>query len=320
MILKAIYRGTIHPKAPYHFDYSVENPSHYPTPTGKWEPDKLWFTLRWRREPYGFRMLNKGTINEPAIELTIHGAKKLAKKEIEALLDELAYRFEWYGDYSEFYKRFGKDKLLGPVINKFEGMRMFCREDLYGYLMIAILLQNANVKRTTQMTQAMLENYGDLLEFDGQCHYCFWSPERLVEVSEEELRALKVGYRAKSFLRVSQDFVAGKIDEIAMRRFGNEELRKSLLSIYGVGPASLDYLMRDVFHRRDALNTVPPWETKIYSRLLFDKENEDVERILEEIKNRFGEWRAVAIHYLFMDLSWRQRERPIEWFKKLMPF
>ncbi len=208
MILKAIYRGTIHPKAPYHFDYSVENPSHYPTPTGKWEPDKLWFTLRWRGEPYGFRMLNKGTINEPAIELTIHGAKKLAKKEIEALLEEMAYRFEWYGDYSEFYKRFEKDKLLGPVINKFEGMRMFCREDC--------------------------------------------------------------------------------------------------TDTYGVGPASLDYLMRDVFHRRDALNTVPPWEAKIYSRLLFDKENEDVERILEEIKKKFGEWRAVAIHYLFMDLSWRQ--------------
>ena len=198
-------------------------------------------------------------------------------------------------------------------------MRLFCAEDLYDYLMIAILLQNCTVKRTAQMTKTMLEKYGAPLEFDRHRLYCFWSPTRLLRVPEQELRDLKVGYRAKTFLRVSQDFVDGKISEIEMRKLDNAALRKALLSIYGVGPASLDYLMRDVFHRRDALNTVPPWEAKIYSRIL-GINNVDSVRILDLIKRCYDSWRAVAVHYLYMDLCWRHKAKRIDWLEKLLPF
>ena len=40
-----------------------------------------------------------------------------------------------------------------------------------------------------------------------------------------------------------------------------------MLKIYGVGPASVDYIMKGVYHR-NILKTIPPWEAKIYSRLL----------------------------------------------------
>ena len=48
------------------------------------------------------------------------------------------------------------------------------------------------------MMQALLENYGTLLSYDGQKLYCFWEPEVIDAVTEQALRALKVGYRAKS--------------------------------------------------------------------------------------------------------------------------
>jgi len=314
MKLKQIFKTTVYPKAPYNFKYSTQNPSHFPTPTGENTDNAMWFTMRWNKQPVGVRFHNRGSVNKPAVEVTIYAKKSIDGK---AIIEELAYRFEWNEDYSEFYKLVKKDNKLALILKKFRGMRLFCAENLYDYLMIAILLQNANIKRTTQMTKAMLENYGNLLEFDGQQHYCFWTPERIIDVSEEELRSLKVGYRAKSFLRASQDYL--KLNEIEMRKLSNEELRKALLSIYGVGPASLDYLMRDVFHRRDALNTVPPWEAKIYSRILEIKTT-NPKRILSEVKKRYGEWRAVAVHYLFMDLAWKHKEKPIEWFGKLMPY
>ncbi|MBU3958170.1 MAG: hypothetical protein KKB25_03780, partial [Nanoarchaeota archaeon] len=302
MKIKLVHKSLVSPKAPYHFDYSVENPSHYPTPTGRWEHNRIWFTMRWQRKPIGIRLVNKSTMSKPCVEIAVYSKTKMNKNNTEALKKELAYRFEWFADYIEFNKRFEKDRFLKEVIKKLKGMRMFCAEDLYSYLMIAILLQNANVKRTVKMTQVMLENYGDLLEFDGEKHFCFWSPEKLVKVSEEELRTLKVGYRAKTFLRVSKEFAEGMINEMQMRNLDSETLKKELLKIYGVGPASLDYLMRDVFHRYDALNTVPPWEAKIYSQLF--KKEADAKETLDEIKKRYGEWRAVAVHYIFMDLNW----------------
>jgi len=311
MKLNQIFQTTIKPTPPYNFKYSAQNPSHYPTPTGKNTNDAMWFTLRWRDQPIGIRLKNTGSTQKPAVEITIYSDKKF---NCDALVKELAYRFEWFEDYSEFYQKFPN-----PIFKKYVGMRLFCAEDLYDYLMITIFLQNCTAKRTAQMTQTMLEKYGTVLEFDGQNHYCFWSPERLLRASEQELRDLKVGYRAKTFLRVSQDLVDGKLDEITMRSLDSEALKKALLAIYGVGPASLDYLMRDVFHRRDALNTVPPWEAKIYSRIL-ELDTTDPKELLEIIARRYGSWRAVAIHYLFMDLAWRHKIEPIEWYGKLMPF
>jgi 3-methyladenine DNA glycosylase/8-oxoguanine DNA glycosylase len=38
---------------------------------------------------------------------------------------------------------------------------------LYECLVIAIALQNATVRRTVQMMQALLERYGTLLSYDG---------------------------------------------------------------------------------------------------------------------------------------------------------
>lgn len=318
MKLKIVHRSLVFPKAPYHFDYSVKNPSHYPTPTGRWEHNKIWFTMRWNEKPIGLRLINKGNLRKPCVELSFYSKTKMDKNDIEALKKELAYRFEWLTDYSEFYNRLGKDKFLAAAIKKLKGMRMFCAEDFYSYLMIAILLQNANVKRTVKMTQAMLEKYGDLFEFDKEKHFCFWSPEKLAKVSEDELRALKVGYRAKTFLRVSKEFAEGRINEMQMRNMDFEMLRKELLKIYGVGPASLDYLMRDVFHRYDALNTIPAWEAKIYSHLF--KKEMDAKEILDEIKKRYGNWRAVAVHYVFMGLNWKHKKKKIEWYGKLMPF
>jgi 3-methyladenine DNA glycosylase/8-oxoguanine DNA glycosylase len=315
MKLKKIFSTIVHPRAPYSFRYSTQNPSHFPTPTGKNTDNAMWFTMRWQATPIGVRLVNKGSISKPAVEITIYAKKKI---DCASLLDELAYRFEWYEDYSEFYAMAEKDDKLAPILKKFRGMRAFCAESLYEYLMIAILLQNANVKRTTQMAKAMLENYGDLLEFDRQKHYCFWTPERILRISEDELRSLKVGYRAKSFLRASEDYLKLP-SEIELRKLNNEELRKVLLDIYGVGPASVDYLMRDVFHRKDIVKTIPPWEAKIWSRIFFGKPASP-SKVQAEINQRYKNWRAVAVHYLFMDLNWRHREKPIEWFGKLMPY
>lgn len=311
MKLNQIYSTLVHPKAPYNFKYSTRNPSHFPAPTGDEEEDKIWFTMRWKGEPVGVKLVNKGSVDEPAVEVWIYSKKKLNYKE---LIDELSYRLEWDEDLNELYKVL---KDFPEVVKKFRGMRMFCIDDLYEYLMIAILLQNTNVKRTVKMAKIMLEKYGDLLEFDSRKFYCFWPPERILKIPEEELRALKVGYRAKSFLRASQDYL--KLAEFKMRGLSDEELTKTLLSIYGVGPASVGYILSGVYHRKDALDVVPPWEAKIYSKLL-KVNTTDPKELLEIIKKKFGKWRGYAMHYLFMDLNWRHREKPIEWFGKLMPY
>ncbi len=314
--LKLIFSKIIYPKAPYNFDYSVHNPSHYPTPLVKYEKGKLWFSFRFGDKLLGIKFTNSGSINKPAVKIQIYYNDELSKDYLKELLKELSYRFQFEKDYSEFYKKFEKDVLVGKVLKKFKGMHGFCIEGLYEYLMIAILLQNANIKRTVQMTNSMLGNYGDKINFDGVNLFAIWKPERLINVPEEELRKLKVGYRAKSFLRATKDFL--ELDEFAMRKLNDSELRKELLKIYGVGPASVDYIMIGVFNR-EILNTIPPWETKIYSKLL-KLNTTSSQRIMNFLDKNYGKYRFNIIGYLFADISWKHKLKRINWLEKLLPY
>ena len=315
MKLKKIYSKLVYPKAPYNFKYSTHNPSHYPTPTGDGEEGKIWFTKKLDGLKIGIKLENKGTVNKPKIEVSVYSSKNF---DCEKLIDKLAYAFEWNSDLSEFYKKFEKDKLLAPTIKRLKGMRGFCGEDLYDYIMITIFLQNTNVKRTTQMTKVMLETYGTLLEFDNKKLWCFWTPEELVNVPEQDLRDLKVGYRAKTFLRVSKDFVDGIVDETELHKLELEDLKKELLKIYGVGPASLMYIVNDVFHY-NILNVIPPWEAKIYSKIL-NLNTTDPKKIMDFLDKKYGKWKPTVISYLFKDLNWRHKESPMEWYSKIMPY
>ena len=316
MKLKLIHTVLIYPAAPYNFDYSVHNPSHYPDNLNRWEPGKLWFSFRFGNRLIGIKFENQGTVLKPKIKAKFYYKSNLDREYLNFLLKELDYRFEFNQDYSGFYKKFEKDKLIGKTLKKFKGMKNFCREGLYEYLIIAILLQNTNIKRTVQMTNAMLENYGDEIKFDGIKLYSIWKPERILKVPEEELRALKVGYRAKSFLRATEDCI--KINEFSMRKLDNLELRKELLKIYGVGPASVNYIMVGVYHR-NVLTTIPPWEAKIYSKLLGVKTT-NPKKIMDFLDKHYGEYKSMVIGHLFMDISWKHKYEKVDWMEKLLPY
>lgn len=191
---------------------------------------------------------------------------------------------------------------------------------LYEYLIIGIVLQNATVRHSTQMFRALLEKYGKLLEFDGKKLWCFWSPGALENVTEDELRMLKVGYRAKSIKRIDDYFAQGLVDELKLRKEDREIQMKELLKLYGVGPATVWYLMFDVFHHWDFFNHVSPWEQKNYSKLFFDKDPENpvpVKKLLRHF-DRYEDYKQLAVHYIWEDLWWKRKIEHIPWLEKLI--
>ncbi len=221
---------------------------------------------------------------------------------------------------SDFYKTFGQDPILGAIIKRWCGMRPGHPSSLYEYLIIGVVLQNATVRRSIQMFQALLENYGTILEFDGKELWCFWEPGALHHITEEELRALKVGYRAKSIKKIDDYFIQGTIDELELRKKDRETQRKELLKLYGVGPATVWYLLFDVFHHWDFFNHISPWEQKIYSKLFFDQDPQDpveVNKILNHFE-KFGDYKQLAVHYIWEDLWWKRKNEQIPWLEKLI--
>jgi len=325
LALRPVVTTRLLPTTPFNFEATIHKPSWFPAPVEAYEPGspaggpaRFWQTVLWEGEPLGLRLVDDGSVDAPAIELTVFAQSPLPDTTSAALLNELRWRFDLDADLAEFERRCGSDPLLAPVLARRRGTRIKASGSLYETLVICVVLQNATVRRTVQMMTALLERYGTPLRFDDHELYAFWPPEALPAVSEEDLRALKLGYRARFLHRLSQDFASGAIDEAALRRLDKEEARRELLKFYGIGPASVWYLLFEVFHHYDALDYVSPWEQRIYSHLFFNEELVPAERILEEVKRRWGPWRMLAAHYLFEDLFWKRGHDPVEWLEELV--
>jgi len=309
------------PKAPFNFDATIHKPDHFPSTDNEWKPGIRWQTMIWKKVPIGLKFENQGTINQPKVSLSIWSQDVLSQDFLNSITGEIKYRYDFQLDLTEFTQRFRNDSQLGPVINKWRGMKPLNVSSLYEYLIIAIVLQNATVRRSVNMMQALFENYGTLLSYDGKELFCFWEPEVIDEATEKDLRDLKIGYRAKSIKRVTNAFVREEINEYELRNKSREEQQKALLALYGIGPASVGYILSDVFHHLDKLDYISPWEQKIYSKLFFNQQPDkpvSVDKLIEFFDKRFGKYKTLAVHYIWEDLFWKRKHGKIKWLEKLI--
>jgi len=305
------------PVPPFDFDSTVYVPHYFPTPDFEWQPNFVWQTLNLDGKMLGLKMENKGVTDKPRIILTIYFKKRFAEKEIEKIVEEVNWRYGFDEDISDFFVEFKNDRFLKATFKRLKGMRNNCANSLYELLIISIVLQNATVRRTVQMMNNLFNTYGTKLKFDNKELFAYWSPEDLKKTSEEELRSLKVGYRAKMIKRVSEAFANGEIEESKIRKMDTEDARKELMKLYGVGPATAQNILSGYLRKYDAFDLKGKlWEQKILSRVMFKKELVPAEEITEEFERRYGKWRGLAFHYIFTDVFWGHREKRIPWLEK----
>lgn len=275
-----------------------------------------WQTIRVVGRLYAVRIEDRGTIAEPELRVSIHSDRQMTARERESVRSEMVWRFDLNTDLSEFERRAHKDRRFRAVFQRWRGMRDSCFNSLYELLVIALLLQNATVRRTVQMMNALLEAFGTKVSFDSKILFAMWRPEDLAGVSEDELRALKIGYRARFLKRLSDDFARGIVNELELRSLDPVLARKALLKLYGVGPETARILLYPACHGYAALNHIAPWQHKIYSRLFYNKALVPVRKILGDLNQRYGDYASLAVHYVWEDLFWRHSRTPIPWLQK----
>lgn len=316
--LEDVHCEQITPTIPFSFDGTFFKPSHFPTPDLFFDGTAYWQTLKFNGNTYGLKISNQGDEKNPCVQFQIFYDKRTnSTPDFQSILDEISYRFDLKSNIKPFTDAFEADRILGPVINKWPGMRVSTPYSFYEFTVITAVLQNTVVRRSVQMMNNLFNAYGTKVYFDGKELFAFWDFNKLASVAEDELRALKVGYRAKTFTR--QAIAFRNLDVERLRRISDTgTLRKELLSLYGIGPASVQYIMFEVFHHYDACDHIPPWEQKIYSRLLFDSELVDTSTLLREIDNRWGKWKMLAMHYIFEDLFWKRKHEKISWLEPLI--
>lgn len=221
---------------------------------------------------------------EDAIEVET----ELEKKEVEEMLG-------MHHELDEVFETFPEDEKLGKAIEEFWGLRII-QDDFFPCLVSYLCSPQMRIPRIKKMFNAMAQKYGTEHQINEQTVYEFPTPEQLSKVSEDELRELGVGYRAKYIVETVKQFES--VEESEIREMNYLEAREHLKQFYGVGNKVADcvLLFSLGFYEACPLDT---WASKALKANYPEIHHDKYEKTSENMRNHFGELAGYAQEYIF---------------------
>jgi 3-methyladenine DNA glycosylase/8-oxoguanine DNA glycosylase len=187
---------------PYNFELTIRKPAgwFWSTPEEIFENGTCWSVTRFKDELLGLKLHSTGTIQKPQTQCEIYSRTKLGESSKQSIRQMLKRSLKAEEDLSGFYELSQKDDVLQTVVRDLYGMHTVGWPELFPALILAVSLQMAPMKRSNQMMDLLVVNFGDDAKFDGNCSILALSSDhRDRSVGRVENKA-KLGYRAKNLL------------------------------------------------------------------------------------------------------------------------
>jgi 3-methyladenine DNA glycosylase/8-oxoguanine DNA glycosylase len=293
------------PNPPYNFKLTVKKPAGWSlfSPFEIYEGETLWTATDLCGELVGIRLHSSGTLDKPRISVRVFSSKsfdvKLQSEAKRTLYRMLGADQELY----EFYRFAKKDGILKHVIENLYGMHDTFTSAIFPDAALAILLQMAPLKRSNEMMASFIKTYGETAEFDGKKIKAWPTPERISRITPVELaRKCKVGYRAKSIVKLAKMLSLGGFPSMEMlESMEPEKAKELLLELPGIGDYSADIINPHGGFPIDV------WSAEVFGKLFFGREprnNRDaVDRVKKEGLKRWGKCSWMAFFYVVQDLN-----------------
>jgi DNA-3-methyladenine glycosylase II len=291
--------------APYNFELTVHKPAGWSllTPFEVFEKGTLWTVMRTHcGEVYGLKLRSAGTVQNPEISCKMYSRQELEASERKELSSTVTWMLNLEEDIRGFYALARRDTLVRVLVKDLYGMRNIKQPDIFQRLILAVTLQMAPIKRSDQMMNLLIKEYGDKVRFDGK-EILYWpSPERIASAEVTELEhKCKVGYRAVPLKSIAETIHAGFPSPQELEAMSAQTAKAKLMELKGIGEYSADIVSP---HGGFALDV---WSAKIFSLLLLGREAESPRELIPRLKkmaeDRWGQWRGYVFIYVLHDLE-----------------
>ena len=289
---------------PYNFGLTVHKPAGWSllTPFEIFEEDVLWSPVRLPSgEMIGLKLRSVGTVKKPEVLCNIFSHEKLdveRKREFSSLISWMLSLKE---DIRPFYALAQHDPLVKALIKDLYGMRRTRRPDIFPMVILAVTLQMAPIKRSDQMMNLLIREYGEKVTFDHK-QISYWpSPERVATAPVKELRErCKLGYRAQILKGLAETISHGFPTLQMLEKISARDARAKLMELKGIGEYSADIITP---HPGFALDV---WSSKIFSLLLLRKKPESPRDVISKLRNlaeeRWSKWKGYVFTYVLNDI------------------
>ena len=139
-----------------------------------------------------------------------------------------------YTAINEFIIEASASEHMKKAVEYGDGIRIL-RQEPWESVCSFIISQNNNIPRIKKIISALCEKYGDKVE-NVENAYSFPTANRLYEAGEEEIFALKTGFRAKYIIDASRSISTGETDlDLILKEENFDTCVDILCKIKGIG-------------------------------------------------------------------------------------
>ena len=210
-------------------------------------------------------------------------------------------------DLAAVLRAFPQDEPMLRSVAECRGLRLL-RQDPWECLASFILSSTKQIVQIQQIVSELCCRFGEPLAVPaGHKPVCsFPTAKRLSALSEADLRACKMGFRAPNLLRTAQMISAGEVDLRALSSMTAHAARNELLRFPGVGNKIANCVLLFAYGFQEAF-PVDVWVMKALRKLYFPKRRPSAKRLERFTATHFAPYSGYAQQYLFHYMRVKER-------------
>lgn len=214
--------------------------------------------------------------------------------------------WRWLADYLQVevdlaavLAHFPEDPQLREAVNACHGLRLL-RQEPWECLASFILSSTKQIVQIRQIIALLAARHGEPLPGPaGQpTLHSFPDAARIAALSETELRACKMGFRAPYLRATAQAVAGGKVNLAALSELPLAAARAELMQLPGVGRKIADCVLLFSCGFAEAF-PVDVWIARALQELYFPRRRANARRLERFVATHFGPQAGYAQQYLF---------------------
>jgi len=263
--------------------------------------------FRWQRSELGWT----GILGRRWLQLRVE-AQTLHAETAEPVSDWswLRHFLQLDVDLAAVLRTFPAEASMRAATEACHGLRLL-RQDPWECLASFILSSTKQIVQIRQIIALLSTRCGErIISPSGHPEaFAFPSPDRLARLSESDLRACKMGFRAPYLLQAALAVAEGKLDLAHLHDLSVEAARTELLRLTGVGRKIADCVLLFAYGFPEAF-PVDVWIMKGLKQLYFPNQRVSPRALQEFAQTHFGPHAGYAQQYLFHYLRthWKPHE------------
>ena len=213
-------------------------------------------------------------------------------KDLESMVTNY---FDLNNDYNHVNQELiKKDTKLKSAVEFSKGLKMI-RQDPFETIIEYIISANNGVPQITNAVNNIAKIYGNKVIFEEKEYYLFPNYNQLRDVTMEQFRECKVGFRDKYIKSIVEKINEGSIDLNSFYNLNTGAALEKLMENSGIGTKVASCILLFAYQKYDVF-PIDTWVKKVMKN---DYGIEGEKNIKDFATKTYGKYSGIAIQYMF---------------------